>query len=102
MSRSMYPGSLEYVWGVITETTGEDISAAVVELISLPTGQFPTDASPWLPPDDTDIVSSSQRRDALLIEGERINGRPTRYTLWARMTDTPEVPILKVGSFTVK
>jgi hypothetical protein len=102
VSRSMYEDSIELVWGVISDATGEDLTTTPVELCVLPYPQQANDDSPWQPPDDEEMVGTTTKRVAVLVTGTKINGKTTKYTLWARITDTPEIPILKLGSFTVR
>ncbi len=81
-------GGVEYVGVTITETSGQNITGATVEL-SLGTS---TDPGVWRAPDDDKSPSPSIRTVKLLIGGSyRPPQRSTGYYLWWRLTDSPEV-----------
>lgn len=77
-------GGREYMTGVITETTGRDLTNDAVQ-VSLGTSAAP---GVWMVPDLTAHPTPSQVEAALLVGP---GTPPGTYVLWLRVADTPEV-----------
>lgn len=98
MSRTLQVGSVEYVWATITETGGQDLAVVGVELAVTAYGVPPVS---WAAADVTQHAGSTVRAARLVTAAQGADPYG-RWSVWARLTDTPEVPILDVGTFTVR
>ena len=83
-----------YVWGNITENTGEDVSALTPQLrTESPSGVVST----WAAPAVTQHPSTSRIRVA--IQHDAVE--PGWWRLEAKVTDNPESEVLLLGGFEV-
>lgn len=84
-------GATEYVGGVITETTGKNISAATVQM-ALGSATVPgTFAAP-----STDTSGPVNVRKVTMLVGTTPNTPKGEYWVWVKVTDTPEVTTLRL------
>lgn len=99
--RDMITGSTEYV---TAEIIFEDLTAADIASIN---GQIKITIDDTVPNDfdnpdgpvtRTDVVGGAMLSLSKLYAA----GAPGTYRVWAKVTDSPEIPILKCGSFTVR
>ena len=77
-------GGIEYASALITDTTGQDLTAATFQ-VGLGTNSRTAPAA-WQAPDVQESVGTNVRVK-LLIDGIT----PGRYWLWVKITDTPEI-----------
>lgn len=96
MIRELEPGSKELIWARISEDSGADLSSVGVELC-VTTADAP---GTWASPDDTDTSTPGVLRAAALFTAPASG--PLYYNVFARVTDSPEVTILRCGSFKVR
>jgi hypothetical protein len=86
-------GGIEYVIFDLAETSGADITGAVVQV------SLGDDAAPgaWLTPDSVTHPTSSTATVKLLVGGAYV---PTvgRHYGWVRLTDSPEVVPVRCGT----
>lgn len=83
--------SVEYVKVPITGPTGVDLDELGVELAIVPQGQEPTSGEwedgVWIGTHAAVLIGPGQLE---LVEG--------RYSVWVRITSSPEIPVLLSGS----
>ena len=91
-------GAVEYTFPLtITETTGKDISADVIQL-SLGTD---TAVGAWHTP-DTDVTQSvTYQRVVQLLVGAAYVPAVGTYWLWSKVTDSPETVPRRHGKVTI-
>ncbi len=94
MTRTLQAGSVEYVWAEITDTTGQDLTAVTVEMAVAP---YRTPPTTWQAPDEDDRPSGPVIRAAVLV-----TAAVGDWSVYARLTDTPETPVLEAGYFSVR
>lgn len=92
--RTLQAGSIEYVWATITDTTGQDLTDVTVELAIAPYRTAPTT---WQTPNDVDHPTEPVIRAAVLVTAAAGD-----WSVYARLGDTPEQPILDCGYYTVR
>jgi hypothetical protein len=104
MPRTIKQGSVELVFALVVDITGADISDAVCEVAHVLYANRRDDPStyPWETPHaESDAPSDSVRRVAKLVTAELVDEARTKYEVFVRMTDNPEIPIIDCGSYTI-
>jgi hypothetical protein len=91
-----YRSTPEYVTGTFTETEGKDISGCDVQ-VGLSSTKLPP--TTWQAPDDLQRPTPSTARVSLLIDSDIPAGI---YTLWIKVTDSPEVLVRPAKNALVK
>lgn len=84
-------GATEYAEILVTETTGKDISADAAVVALVPFGQTPL-STDFGPADTKTNPTTSSVLLGLLVDN---TVTPGNYSLWARLTDSPEIVPLK-------
>jgi hypothetical protein len=102
ITRTIKQGSVTLVWARITELTGADISAVGMELSHVLDEGSTTQPGVWEAPH---VLSNaplpSVRRLAKLVTGTLVDGAKTKYRVFVRATDNPEIDIIDCGTYTV-
>lgn len=98
--RNMLTGSVEYVTAEVT-FVGE--TAATIATV---TGQVTITSDDTIPSSwgAADVTERTDVNGGALLALKKLHtaGAAGEYRVWAKITDNPEVPILKCGSFTVR
>jgi len=94
---TLEPGTLEYVLVPITQAdTGA--GSLPTEITLVPDGlTLDPDAATWYPCDQADDGTVQ----VLVGTGGTIDPAPGTYTVYARVTATPERPVLRAGPITI-
>jgi len=98
--RNMLTGSVEYVTAEVTFVGETAASIATV------TGQVKITSDDTIP-SSWEAVDVTERTDVtggalLALKKLHTAGTAGEYRVWAKVTDNPEIPILKCGTFTVR
>ena len=100
--RQIYANSTEYA--DITVTGDHDLSLDTIEIFiaSSRVRSLPADTV-WLNPDRISHPTTDQVRAELLVgpEGGTLTLAPGQYRVWAKLTDSPEVPWLRSADILV-
>lgn len=102
--RTLKRGDVEFVTAVITELTGEDISGCTYEVAHIPDSQKNDDQAgyPWEAEHvDSDSPTISTHFAKKLVTAALIDGAKTKYRVFVRVTDTPEIDAVDCGTYTV-
>jgi len=102
--RTIKQDSVEFVTAIITDLTGQDISGASYEVAHILDSLKATDPStyPWETPHaDSESPTDSTRLVKKLVTGVLIDGAKTKYRVFVRISDSPEIPIVDCGTYTV-
>lgn len=102
--RTLKRGDIEFVTAVITDITGKDISGCSYEVAHILDSQKNDDQTdyPW----EAEHVSSDSPTQSVhlakkLVTAALVGGAKTRYRVFVRVTDTPEVDAVDCGTYTV-
>lgn len=97
--------SKEFVTALVQEKTGADISAATYEVAHILDADKANDPStyPWETPHAESGPGSSTAYYQVkkLVTAALVNGAKTKYRVFVRITDNPEIPILDCGTYSV-
>lgn len=100
MPRNMVTGSVEYVTAEVTFVGETAASIATV------TGQVKITSDDTIPStfDNADVTERTDVNGGALLALKKLHtaGVAGEYRVWAKVSDNPEVPILKCGTFTVR
>lgn len=102
--RTLKRGDIEFVTAVITDLTGADISGCTFEVAHIPDSKKNDDQAgyPWEPEHaDSDSPTPSVHLAKKLVTAALINDAKTKYRVFIRVTDTPEVDAVDCGTYTV-
>lgn len=89
-------GEVQYTWPVvITETEGKDISTSTIEVSVSTDHRAP---GTWRTP-DKDVSGPDNVRAVQLLVDDTFE--PNSYWIWVRVTDNPEVVIMRAAQFIV-
>lgn len=92
--------STEYLHGPVAASVPLDTQT--VEVAILPKGQVaPDDTTVWTPAEWTGDVGTSRTWRLLIGPGTQLPLTPDTYTVWVRITDSPEIPVRKHDSLTI-
>lgn len=101
MGRWMKEGTADTVWTRITEVNGLDITLSTVFVLKRTARTTPTASDPaWVAPDTTENLGSI-KRVGMLVTGAKVDNIPTKWWVWVKVVDNPEVVILSSGFYTV-
>lgn len=102
--RTLKQDSVEFVTAVVVDITGEDISGATYQVAHILDSLKATDPSgyPWESPHaDSESPTPSTRLVKKLVTGVLVDNAKTKYRVFVKITDNPEIPILDCGTYTV-
>lgn len=97
MSRTLPEGSIDEVWGRLDSV--DDLSAVTVEVCH--TADFDVRAA-WETPANIARPAPNAVRFSKLVTAARINGEPTTYHVFARVSNDPRKPIIYCGIYKVR
>lgn len=102
--REIKQGSVVLVKALITDITGEDISAVPAQVAHVLYANRKDDPATYgweTPHAESDSPTPSVRRIAKLVDAELVDGARTKYEVFVRLTDNPEIPIIDCGSYSI-
>jgi hypothetical protein len=102
--RTIKQESVEFVTAIITDLTGQDISGVGYEVAHVLDANKTDDPDtyPWETPHaDSESPTDSTRLVKKLVIGVLISGAKTKYRVFVRITDNPEIPIVDCGTYSV-
>lgn len=102
--RTLKQDSVEFVTAVITDINGEDISAATYEVAHILDANKTNDPTtyPWETPHaESESPTPATRLVKKLVTGTLVNGAKTKYRVFVRITDNPEIVIKDCGTYSV-
>lgn len=102
--RTLKQDSVEFVTAVIVDITGQDISAVAYQVAHILDSLKTADPSgyPWEAPHaDSDSPTPSTRMVKKLVTGTLVNAEKTKYRVFVKITDSPEIPIIDCGTYSV-
>jgi len=89
-------GEVQYTWPVvITETENKDISASQIEVSISEDHRAP---GTWLNPDKDVSGPDNVRTVQMLVDSSYA---PGSYWIWVKVTDNPEIVIMRAAQFIV-
>lgn len=92
--------SKEYLHGTITASV--DLDEQTIEVAALSKGTAaPDDDTTWIAATWTGDAGKSRVWELLIGPGTSMALQPGSYVVWARVTDTPEVPVRKHDTLTI-
>lgn len=104
--RTLKAGDVQFVTAVITELNGVDITAATFEVAHILDSQKNDDQSgyPWETP-HPDSGPAAEGVDVMLVKklvtAATADGAKTKYRVFVKVTDTPEIDAVDCGTYTV-
>lgn len=102
--RTVKQGSVDFVTAIITDLTGQDISGVgyeVAHVLDADKTDHP-DTYPWEAPHaDSESPTPSTRLVKKLVTGVLINDQKTKYRVFVKITDSPEIPIVDCGTYSI-
>lgn len=102
MARTLKQGSIELVWSPVEEKNGQDISGDTFQISHVVDAGASTQPGTWEAPHAlSSSPTVSTRRLAKLVTAAVVGGKRTRYRVFAKVTDSPEVPVIDCGTYTV-
>lgn len=102
MARTLKQGSIELVWSTVADSTGQDISGDTFVISHVVDTGSATAPGVWEAPHAlSSSPTISTRRLAKLVTAVVVGGKRTRYRVFAKVTDSPEIPIIDCGTYTV-
>lgn len=102
--REIKQGSVVLVKALVTEVTGQDITAVPVEVAHVLYANRKNDPATYSwesPHAESDSPLPSVRRIAKLVDAEMVDGARTKYEVFVRLTDNPEAEIVDCGSYSI-
>lgn len=102
--RTLKRDSVEFVTASITDLNGEDISLATYEVAHILDADKTDDPDtyPWETPHaESSSPTISTRLVKKLVTGVLVNNAKTKYRVFVRITDNPEISIIDCGTYTV-
>ena len=104
--RSLKAGDIQFVTAVITELNGVDITTATYKVAHILDSQKNDDQAtyPWEDP-HADSGPAAEGVSVMLIKklvtAAVVGGAKTKYRVFVRVTDSPEVDAVDCGTYTV-
>lgn len=102
--RTVKQRSEEFVTGVVTELTGQDISGCTFEVAHILDTDKTDDPNtyPWEAPHAESGPGSSNSiyLARKLVEAPAVTAK-TKYRVFAKITDSPEIPIIDCGTYSI-
>lgn len=100
--RALKQRSKEFVVAIVQEKTGQDISAATYEVAHILESDKTDDPDtyPWETPHASSSGTGSVYKVAKLVDAPEVTAK-VKYRVFVRMTDSPEVPVIDCGTYTV-
>lgn len=102
--RTLKRGDIEFVTAVITDLTGQDISGCTYEVAHILDSAKNDDQStfPWEPEHaDSSSPTPPVHFAKKLVTAALVNDVKTKYRVFVRVTDTPEVDAVDCGTYSV-
>lgn len=102
--RTLKRGDIEFVTAVISDLTGKDITGCTFEVAHIPDTMKNDDQStyPWEPEHaDSEALTDSVHLAKKLVTAALIDDVKTKYRVFVRVTDSPEVDAVDCGTYTV-
>lgn len=102
--RTLKRGDIEFVTAVISDLTGKDITGCTFEVAHILDSQKNDDQAdyPWEaehPSSDSPTLSTHFAKK--LVTAALVDGVKTKYRVFVRVTDSPEVDAVDCGTYTV-
>lgn len=103
--RALKQGSVEFVTAIIQEKTGQDISGAVYQVAHILDADKTDDPDTyaWEAPhaESGPGASTAVYRVKKLVDAALVDGVRTKYRVFVKVTDAPEIPIIDCGTYVV-
>lgn len=102
--RTLKRGDVEFVTAVVTELTGKDITSCTYEVAHIPDSQKNDDQAdyPWeAEHPDSEALSTSVHLAKKLVTAALIDDVKTKYRVFVRVTDSPEIDAVDCGTYVV-
>lgn len=101
--RQLKRGDIEFVTGVITDLTGQDLSSCTFQVAHILDSAKNDDQStyPWEAEHAESFTEGPVHHSKKLVTAALVNNVKTKYRVFIRVTDTPEVDAVDCGTYTV-
>lgn len=101
--RTLKRGDVQLVTAVITDLTGKDISGCTFEVAHVLDSARNDDQAgyPWEPPHSAESATPPVRLVRKLVTAALVGGVKTKYRVFVRVTDSPEIDAVDCGTYTV-
>jgi hypothetical protein len=102
--RTVKQDSVEFVTAIITDLTGEDISGVGYQVAHVLDADKTDDPSTYAweaPHAESSSPTPATRLVKKLVTGVLINEQKTKYRVFVKITDSPEVPIVDCGTYSI-
>lgn len=104
LPRTLKRGDIQLVWATVVDVTGADISADVYQVAHILDSQKNDDQAsyPWEAPHAlSNSPTLSTRRVAKLVTAALVGDIKTKYRVFVKVADTPEIVAIDCGTYTV-